>query len=69
MPEKLCLSNHLTLNGVLVAVLLSASSAFAGALEDTNAASGSGRTPPQPWLVRPLAEQGDAKGQAFLGDL
>ena len=69
MPVGLRLSSLFTLRGVIVAVLLSASSAFAGASEDCAAAAAYGR---QDYaaairLCRPLAEQGDAKAQSALG--
>jgi hypothetical protein len=46
MPVELCLSSRLTLRGVIVAVLLSASSALAGASEDCAAGAAYG-TPPR----------------------
>ena len=69
MPVELRLSSRLTLTGVIVAFLLSASSAFAGASEDCTAAAAYGQ---QDYvaalrLCRPLAEQGDAKAQSDLG--
>ena len=64
MPVELRLSNRLTLSGVLVAVLLSASSAFAGASEDCAAASSYNEVLR---LCRPLAEQGDPNAQFKLG--
>jgi TPR repeat protein len=57
------------LTGVLVAVLLSASSAFAGAFEDANAAYDRKDYATALRLVRPLAEQGDPKAQGLLGDM
>jgi TPR repeat protein len=69
MPVELRLSSRLTLSGVIVAVLLSTSSAFAGTSEDCAAAAAYGQ---QDYaaalrLCRPLAEQGDAKAQSALG--
>jgi hypothetical protein len=63
------LSSRLTLSGVIVAVLLSASNAFAGASEDCAAAAADGQQDYAATLrlCRPLAEQGDAKAQSRLG--
>ena len=66
MLVELRLSSRLTL---IVAVLLSASSAFAGASEDCAAVATSDQ---QDYvaafrLCRPLAERGDAKAQSALG--
>jgi hypothetical protein len=55
--------------GVFVAVLFSASSAFAGALEDAIAAYDQKDYATALRLVRPLAEQGDPKAQGVLGDM
>ena len=57
------------LTGVLVAVLLSASSAFAGALEDCAAAFDRQDYAAALQLCRPLAEQGDARAQTGLGGM
>ena len=76
MPVELRLPNRLTLSvvirlltGVIVAVLLSATSAMAGALEDPRAAVERKDYATAFTLVRPLAEQGDAKAQTLLGEL
>jgi TPR repeat protein len=57
------------LTGILVAVLLSASSALAGALEDCAAAFDRQDYAAALQLCRPLAEQGDARAQTGLGGL
>jgi hypothetical protein len=57
------------LTGVIVAILLSASSAFAGVLEDANAAYDRRDYATAQRLFRPLAEQGDAKAQFRLGGM
>jgi TPR repeat protein len=57
------------LTGVLVAVLLSASSALAGALEDCAAAFDRQDYEAALQLCRPLAEQGDARAQTGLGGM
>ena len=69
MLVELRLSSRLTLSGVIVAVLLYASSAFAGPSEDCAAGAAYGQ---QDYAVafrlcRSLAEQGDAKAQSALG--
>ena len=68
MPVELRLSS---LSGVIVAVLLSASSAFAGASEDCAAGAAYGQEEEDYAvalrLCRSLAEQGDAKAQSALG--
>jgi TPR repeat protein len=63
----MAVEQRLTLSGVIVAVLLSASSAFAGALEDANAAYDRKDYTTAVELFRPLAEQGNAKAQDHLG--
>ena len=69
MLVELRLSRRLTLSGVIVAVLLSASSAFAGASEDCAAGAAYGQRDYAAALrlCRSLAEQGDAKAQSALG--
>jgi TPR repeat protein len=57
------------LTGVLIAVLLSASSALAGAFEDCAAAFDRQDYTAAFQLCRPLAEQGDARAQTGLGGL
>lgn len=68
MPVELRLSS-LTLSGVIVAVLLSASSAFAGPSEDCAAGAAFGQQDYEEAfrLCTSLAEQGDAKAQSALG--
>jgi TPR repeat protein len=77
MPVELRLTNCLMLTGVIVAVLLSASSAFAGASEDCAAAKDrqdyaeafqrcGDSTETAKWF-RKAAEQGDADAQGWLG--
>jgi TPR repeat protein len=56
-----------SLIGVIVAVLLSASSAMAGAFEDGEAAYKLKGYGTALRLFRPLAEQGDARAQVYLG--
>ena len=68
MPVELRLSSRLTLS-VIVAVLLSASSALAGALEDGVAAFHRGDYATALRLFQPLAEQGDATAEVCLGDM
>jgi TPR repeat protein len=71
MLAELRLSNHLTLSGFVVAVLLSASSAFAGPSDECAAAAayvyGKQDYAEAFRLCGPLAEQGDAKAQSALG--
>jgi TPR repeat protein len=55
--------------GVLVAVLLFASSAMAGALEDCRAAYERKEYAAATQLCRPLAEQGDVRAQLSLGGM
>jgi hypothetical protein len=55
------------LTGVIVAVLLSASSAIAGALEDGEAACNRGDYATALQLCRPLAKHGTADAQVLLG--
>ena len=67
MPVELRLPSRLTLSGVIVAVLLSASSAFSGASEDCEAAYDRHAYAEALGLCRPLAEQGAPKPEAVLG--
>jgi hypothetical protein len=69
MPVELCQPNRTTLSGVIVAVLLSASGAFAGALEDAKAAFDRKDYATALRLFRPLAEQGNAEAQTALGTM
>jgi TPR repeat protein len=55
--------------GVLAAVLLSASSAFAGALEDCASAYDRQDYAAATQLCRPLAEQGNVRAQLSLGGM
>jgi uncharacterized protein len=64
MRVELRLSSRFTLSGVIVAVLLSASTAMAGASEDCAAASSYNEVLR---LCRPLAEQGNPNAQLNLG--
>ena len=57
------------LTGVLIAVLLSASSALAGAFEDCAAAFDRQDYTAALQLCRPLAEQGDARAQTCLSGM
>ena len=57
------------LTGVVVAVLLSASGAIAGALEDGQAAYNRGDYATALQLFRPLAEHGSADAQMPLGTM
>jgi hypothetical protein len=67
MPVKLCLSNRTTLTGVIVGVLLSASSAKADDFDDAVAAHKRQDYATAFALMRPLADQGVAKAQYDLG--
>jgi TPR repeat protein len=58
-----------SLTGAIVAVLLSAGSAFAGALEDCAAAFDRQDYAAALQLCRPLAEQGDVRAQTSLGGM
>jgi uncharacterized protein len=58
-----------SLSGIIVAVLLSASSAFAGALEDAIAAYDQKDYATALRLFQPLAEKGDATAQVRLGTM
>jgi uncharacterized protein len=69
VPLELRLSSRLTLSGVIVAVLLSASSAFAGPSEDCAGAYDQQDYAAALRLCRPLAEQGDVKAQSTLGNM
>jgi hypothetical protein len=68
MQVKLCLFNRLSLTGVIV-VLLSATSSIAGPLEDAEAALEAKDYQTALRLLRPLAEQGNAKAQVALGEM
>jgi TPR repeat protein len=57
------------LTSVIVAVLLSASTALAGALDEAVAAKNRKDYATAVALVQPLAEQGDALAQYYLGDI
>jgi TPR repeat protein len=59
----------LPLTGVIVTVLLSAASSIAGPLEDADAALEAKDYQTAVRLLRPLAEQGDAKAQVALGEM
>jgi TPR repeat protein len=67
MSVELRLFNRLTLSGVTIAVLLSASSAFAGASDDCEAAYEQRDYAEALLLCRSAAEEGDAVAQAYLG--
>ena len=67
MPVKLCLSNRTTLTGVILAVLLSTSSAKADDFDDAVAAYKRQDYATAFALIRPLADQGVAKAQYDLG--
>jgi TPR repeat protein len=67
MPVELRRSPRLTLTGVIIAMLLSASSALAGASEDCAAASDQFDYTEALRLCRPLAEQGEHVAQTTLG--
>jgi hypothetical protein len=70
MRVELRLSNRLTLTGVIVAVLLSARGALAGASEDCAAAQGAYDQQNFAEVLRlcqPLADQGNADAQTLLG--
>jgi TPR repeat protein len=66
MPVEPCLSNRLTMGGAIVAVLLSASSAFAGALENGEAAYNRNDWTTAMRLLRPVAEGGDVKAEHLV---
>jgi hypothetical protein len=67
MLVELCLSNRATLTGVIVVVLLSASSAKADDFDDAVAAHKRQDYATAFALMRPLADQGVAKAQYDLG--
>ena len=66
MSVELCLSSRMMLSGVFVAVLFSASSAFAG--DCFNAYMKPNHTEALR-LCQPLAEQGDLSAQSALGSM
>jgi hypothetical protein len=67
MLAELRLPSRFTLSGVLIAVLLSATSAFAGALEDCQDAFSRRDYAEVLRLCRPLAEQGEETAEILLG--
>jgi uncharacterized protein len=67
MLVELCLSSRMTLPGIIAAVLLCASSAFAGAFQEAVAAYDRNDYATALLLFRPLAEDDSALAEFYLG--